>query len=184
MSSKEIKDERLYCIILRNNMNNWPSDAVYKMNAFVLERQHDLEKINVISTDTYIPMYIYWDIGYVEPTKIFFIQKQGDEYVLVHHYENIGKNMDHYRDYIRAFKKNHGIERSFGHYMTAKTHSIDPRNRFGFLENDVPGKALEKYFRAEQKITNKRLKLYSIQGFLLGMLFLETLNFFFTYVLK
>ncbi len=81
-----------------------------------LSRMHSNNQIIDFNIDPAIPVDTYWDLGYRDPTSIWFIQKRREDYIAIYYYENVGQKIAFYIDYLEQFKKKYGIMYGIHHY--------------------------------------------------------------------
>lgn len=55
------------------------------------------------------PVYTAWDLGHSDKTAIWFIQRVGLEYNLIHYYENRLKKIGHYLEYLQSLRYNYAV---------------------------------------------------------------------------
>lgn len=53
--------------------------------------------------DPNVPVHVAWDLGISDSTSLVFAQVVGREIHIINHYENNGKSLLHYCDYIKSF---------------------------------------------------------------------------------
>lgn len=58
------------------------------------------------------PVYTAWDLGHADHTAIWFVQRVGVEYNLIHYYQNRLEKIPHYIEYMQSLKYNYGM-----HYL-------------------------------------------------------------------
>lgn len=81
-----------------------------------LTRMYANNQIIDFNIDTAIPVDTYWDLGFRDPTSIWFIQKRQEDYIAIHYYENVGREIAFYIDYLEQFKNKYGIMYNTHHY--------------------------------------------------------------------
>ena len=62
-----------------------------------------------VAYDPTKPVYTSWDLGHSDKTAIWFIQRVGLEYNLIHYYENRLKKLPHYIDYMKSLPYNYTV---------------------------------------------------------------------------
>jgi hypothetical protein len=59
-------------------------------------------RVRSVPHDPRYPVYTAWDLGYSDPTVIWFVQVVGDEVRWIDYYENRGEGLDHYVGIVNA----------------------------------------------------------------------------------
>ena len=68
----------------------------------------DDKRITTIPIEKTLPIHTAWDLGISDSMAVWLFQTIGKEIRLVHYYENHGKGMEHYIQYLREFSAKHG----------------------------------------------------------------------------
>lgn len=76
--------------------------------ADALRRMESENRVKVFPIDKSLPIFTAWDLGYRDATSIWFAQPVGREMRLIHYYEDSGRKMTDYIDYVLAFIKSNG----------------------------------------------------------------------------
>lgn len=67
------------------------------------------KRIGFVPIEPTIPVHTFWDLGISDAMSIWFVQAVGKEIRLVNYFEDSGKGMAHYVQYLDSFKRDHGI---------------------------------------------------------------------------
>lgn len=67
------------------------------------------ERITSVPVETSLQVNTYWDLGIGDSTAIWFVQKYGREYRIIHYYEHNGEGLPHYINYLHEFRNKHGF---------------------------------------------------------------------------
>ncbi len=62
-----------------------------------------------VKYDPFKPVITAWDLGHSDKTAIWFIQRSGLEYNLIHYYENRLKKLPHYTQYMESLKYSYSV---------------------------------------------------------------------------
>lgn len=73
-----------------------------------LATARDDNRVINIPIEKTLPINTSWDLGISDSMSIWFWQSIGKEIRLIHYYENHGKGMEHYIQYLRQFAAKHG----------------------------------------------------------------------------
>lgn len=84
-----------------------------------------------VQYDVNRPVYTFWDLGHSDKTAIWFVQRVGLEYNLIHYYEDRLKKMPHYIKYLQDLKYNYS------------THFLPHDGSAETLSNITPEKQLK-----------------------------------------
>lgn len=74
-----------------------------------LKKAEEDKRIYDFSIDTSIPVNTAWDIGYRDATAIWFYQQTREAIKAIGYYENHGKDIKHYINYLHDFREKQGI---------------------------------------------------------------------------
>jgi phage terminase large subunit len=92
-----------------------------------------------VNYDPTRPVYTFWDLGHADKTAIWFIQRVGMEYNIIHYHENRLKKIPYYTEYMEELKFNYGT-----HYLphdadneTLASRSISKLVRAAFPNSKV-----------------------------------------------
>lgn len=81
------------------------------IGAYYAEQIRKAEKDNRITLfpiDKSQPIFTAWDLGYRDATSIWFMQVIGRDVRLIHYYEDEGRKLTDYIEYVKAFIKSNG----------------------------------------------------------------------------
>lgn len=117
--------------------------AYYAEQLRKMERE---KRVLLFPIDKSLPIFTAWDLGYRDATSIWFAQIVGREVRLIHYYEDCGRKMTDYIDYVLAFINSNGGKQGVHfaphdigvhEYTTGKTRKEVARQK-GLLFFTVP----------------------------------------------
>lgn len=111
-----------------------------------LSRCEDQDRIKDFLIDPTIPVSTYWDLGWADPTSIWFIQQTGEQFSAINYYENNMEDLNHYVNYLHDFRNKYGIVYDKHYAPHDGSHKrigsgesvIDKARKLGILFQHVP----------------------------------------------
>lgn len=74
-----------------------------------LKRANEQNRIKDFNISTKTPVYTYWDLGISDKTAIWLMQYINDQPHMVRYYENHGREIQHYINFLYDFRDKYGI---------------------------------------------------------------------------
>jgi hypothetical protein len=102
-------------------------------------------RITEVKHDPRHPVHTYWDLGIADQTAIGFFQKVGNAWYMIDYYEDAGKGLGHYIQYIQAKPYFYG-----SHFAP---HDIDQREWTSGQSRRLTAEQLGLYFTIVPKIS-------------------------------
>jgi phage terminase large subunit len=91
---QDLIDQEFFCSFLSSIPGAYFADQM----RWLTDNNH----IGIIPINSDLPLYTCWDIGYDDSMAIWTFKKVSGEYHMVDYYENSGKLLEHYLDYLQV----------------------------------------------------------------------------------
>lgn len=96
------KDENLYLWI-------YEGQPIANHDGAYWQKHIRLNQIKDYPIEPQLPVKTYWDLGMSDDMTIWFVQAKGQELRIIHCYSNYGEGLNHYINYLHAFRDTHNI---------------------------------------------------------------------------